>query len=160
MEAARWMAGMGTDYPEHLDAGLQPHRPKERYYFSRMPQRINRIVDISNYIDIKAEANLQNTTKGPASNHPGKRLWERLAKEGKKLPILGDETMADINYMKNFVFDIDSRRLNFTTESNRIIGERYGLEWAEQFHYIRDLESDNLEDNKLEQYIKTHAIPK
>ena len=27
VEAARWMAGMRTDYPEQLDAGLTPHSP-------------------------------------------------------------------------------------------------------------------------------------
>jgi LmbE family N-acetylglucosaminyl deacetylase len=35
VEAARWMAGMRTDYPEHLDAGLEPHSPKEVYYYAR-----------------------------------------------------------------------------------------------------------------------------
>lgn len=160
VEAARWMAQMATDYPEHLDAGLKPHGPKERYLFSRDPQRVNRIVDISNYIDKKVEANLQNTTKGPASHHPGKDLWNRLAKEGKRLPILGDEKTADFNFVKNFVFDIDSRRLNFTTESNKKIGEKHGLKWAEQFHYIKDLESNDPEANKLEQYIKENAVSK
>ena len=48
------------------DAGLKPHSPKERYYFSRDPQRVNRVVDISNYIDKKVEAYMINTTKGPA----------------------------------------------------------------------------------------------
>ncbi len=53
VEAARWMAEMDTDYPEHLDAGLSPYGPGECYYFSRVPQRVNRVVDISNYIDKK-----------------------------------------------------------------------------------------------------------
>ena len=85
-------------------------------------------------------------------------MFERLAKEGKKLPILGDKDQADFNYVKNFVFDIDSYRLNATTISNRKLGEKHGLGWAEQFHYIRDL--THPEDNETEKYIKTHAVLK
>ena len=92
VEAARWMAGSDTDYPEHLDAGLKPHSPKERYYFSRDPhQRVNRVVDISNYIDKKVEANMMNITKGPGGNERNK-IKRAVAKEGKQLPILeGDD---------------------------------------------------------------------
>src|SRR6266487_3514172 len=161
VEAARWMAGMGTDYPEHLDAGLKPYSPAERYYFSREPQRVNRIVDISKYINNKVEVNMLNTTKGPAGQHDGKKLKDRLAKEGKKLPILGDtDESADFNYVRDIVFDIDSRRLNFSQISNRELGKKYGLEWAERFHYINDLETNDTQPNKLEQYIKKNAVPK
>ena len=34
----------------------------------------------------------------------------------------------------------------------------YGLEWAERFHYISDLENQN--PNNLEKYIKENAKPK
>jgi LmbE family N-acetylglucosaminyl deacetylase len=156
VEAARWMAGMSTDYPEHLDAGLEPHSPKEVYYYARTPQRANRIVDITNYIDKKVESNMQNVTKGPAGKGKGLALKERLAKEGKKLALLGDDdSKADFNYIKNFVFDIDSRRLNFSNISNKQLGEQYGLGWAERFHYI-----NSLAPNRLQQYIKENAIPK
>lgn len=154
VEAARWMAGMRTDYPEHLDAGLEPHSPREVYYYARTPYRANRIVDISNYIDKKVEVNMLNVTKGPAGRGRGRALKARLAKEGKKLDILGnDDNMADFNYVKNFVFDIDARRLNFSSISNRELGEKYGLGWAERFHYIGP--SANL----LNEYIKENAKP-
>jgi LmbE family N-acetylglucosaminyl deacetylase len=156
VEAARWMAGMSTDYPEQLDAGLEPHSPKEVYYYARTPQRANRIVDITNYIDKKVEVNMLNVTKGPAGNGKGKALKERLAREGKKLALLGDnDSMADFNYIKNFVFDIDSRRLNFSNISNKELGEKYGLGWAERFHYV-----NSVTPNRLEQYVKEKAIPK
>ena len=156
VEAARWMAGMSTDYPEHLDAGLTPYSPKECYYFSRVPKRVNRVVDISNYIDKKVEACMLNVTKGPAGKEEGKKLMERLAREDKQLPILGNDVkMANFNYVKHFVLDIDAWRLNFSEFSNKEIGEPFGLEWAEHFHYINDQVP-----NKLEQYIKEHAILK
>jgi LmbE family N-acetylglucosaminyl deacetylase len=156
VEAARWMAGMSTDYPEQLDAGLEPHSPMEVYYFARTPQRANRIVDITNYIDKKVEANMVNATKGPAGKGKGLALKKRLATEGKKLALLGDDdSRADFNYIKNFVFDIDARRLNFSNISNRELGEKYGLGWAERFHYI-----NSISPNRLQQYIKENAIPK
>ena len=159
VEAARWMAGH-KDYPEYADAGLKPHGPKEVYYFSRDPQRVNRIVDISNYIDKKVEVNMLNTTKGPAGKGQGKKLRDELAKAGKQLPLLGtDDKTANFNYVKHFVFDIDSRRLNFSQISNKKLGEKYGLEWAERFHYIGDSEWND-SPTKLDEYIKQHATGK
>jgi LmbE family N-acetylglucosaminyl deacetylase len=155
VEAARWMAGMDTDYPEHLDAGLEPHTPEEVYYYSRNPQRANRIVDITNYMDKKVEVNMLNLTKGPAGVGKGKALAERLAKEGKKLAVLGDdENKADFNYIRNIVFDIEAKDTNFYSVSTRELGEKYGLGWAERFHYIGPPE------NQLEKYIREHASAK
>jgi LmbE family N-acetylglucosaminyl deacetylase len=155
VEAARWMAGMKTDYPEHLDAGLTPHTPMEVYYYARNPQRTNRIVDITNYMDKKVESNMLNVTKGPAGIAKGKALKERLAKEGKKLAVLGDDdSKADFNYIKNIVFDIQARDTNFYSISTRELGEQYGLGWAERFHYIGPAE------NLLEKYIKENTVAK
>jgi hypothetical protein len=149
------MAGMSTDYPEQLDAGLKPHTPHECYYFSRVPKRVNRVVDISNYIDKKVEVCMLNVTKGPAGKEEGKKLFDRLAAEGKQLPVLGnDREKADFNYVKHFVLDIDAWRLNFSEFSNKEIGQPYGLAWAEHFHYI----NYNV-PNKTEQYIKENAMP-
>ena len=157
VEAARWMAGARADYPEHLDAGLKPYRPKERYYYSRETKRVNRIVDISKYIDKKVEANMLNVTKGPAGKGEGKKIMDRLAMEGKQLPLLGnDEKTANFNYVKQVVFGMDSERLItfIPTVSNKELGEQYGLEWAERYHYINDEIP-----NKLELYIKEYSKP-
>ena len=159
VEAARWMAGTTNDYPEHLDAGLKPYTPSVRYYFSRVPSRVNRIVDISNFIDKKVEANMLNITKGPTGQGFGQKLREQLAKEGKKLDILGDnDREANFNWVKHFVFDIDSKRLNFGQVSNKSLGEKYGLDWAEHFYYMSDLEDQT--PNNLDKYIKQNAKTK
>jgi len=159
VEAARWMAGGRADYPEQLDAGLQPHSPKVRYYYSRTPKRANRIVDISGYIDKKVEINMLNVTKGPAGQGSGKRLQEKLAAEGKRLAILEENGKSpDHNWVKHFVFDIDARRLNFSQVSNRKLGQKYGLEWAEWYHYISDL--DDGTPNNLEKYVQANAKAK
>jgi hypothetical protein len=106
-------------------------------------------------MDKKVESNMLNLTKGPAGTGKGKALKDRLAKEGKILPILGDDdSMADFNYVKNIVFDIMERSPNFYSISTRELGKMYGLGWAERFHYIGP------DDNFLEKYIKENAILK
>ena len=65
VEAACWMAGRAHDYPEQLAAGLTVHAVTDRYYYARRPE-ITRVVDISQVIDKKVEANRANVAKGPA----------------------------------------------------------------------------------------------
>ena len=152
VEAARWMAGMSTDYPEQLEV-VEPHGVKEMYYFARGPQIVNRVVDISPYIDKKVESIVACQTQGPGGSH-GARLRKKLAEEGRKLPVLGnDDNTANFNYVKNFVLDIDSEYLR-GVPSDRKVGERYGLAWAEQFHYIGPKSSE------LKNYIQKNAISK
>jgi LmbE family N-acetylglucosaminyl deacetylase len=140
VEAARWMAGMRTDYPEQLEV-VEPHTVREMYYFARGPQLVNRVVDISPFIDIKVESNVVCKTQGPGGDN-GARLRKRLAKEGKKLAILGDDDQtANFNYIKEFVLDHD-----------KINGEKYGLDWAECFHYIGPTPS------KLNEYIQKNSV--
>jgi LmbE family N-acetylglucosaminyl deacetylase len=152
VEAACWMAGMDKDYPEHLAAGLQPHSVQEKYYFARGPQLVNRIVDITPWINQKVEANLANKTQGPAGEN-GARLRARLAAQKLRLPILGnDDETASREYIKHFVLEYDSRHLR-GVPSDREVGRPYGLEWAEAFHYIGPTES------LLDRYIAEHAVP-
>ena len=140
VEAARWMAGMRTDYPEQLEV-VEPHTVREMYFFARGPQLVNRVVDISPFIDIKVESNVVCKTQGPGGDN-GARLRKRLAKEGKKLAILGDDDQtANINYIKEFVLDHD-----------KINGEKYGLDWAECFYYIGPTPS------KLNEYIQKNSV--
>jgi LmbE family N-acetylglucosaminyl deacetylase len=150
VEAACWMAGMDKDYPEHLAAGIHPHGVIEKYYFARGPQLVNRIVDISSTIDQKVAANVAIVTQGPGG-HAGSELRRKLTAQGKRLPMLGDnDETADREYFKHFVLDYDSEALR-GVPSDRELGRKYGLEWAEPFHYIGPPQS------KLDQYIAEHA---
>jgi hypothetical protein len=149
VEAACWMAGGGLDYPEHKDAGIMPHAVRERYYYARGPQLVNRIVDIGETIDQKVESNRVIVTQGPGGN-AGVRLRDRLAKEGKSLPILeGSDEQANSNYIKQVVMDLDSQRIR-GVPSDKEVGNAFGLEWAERFHHVGPRES------KLEEYIKSN----
>lgn len=128
VEAACWLSGAGKDYPEHYKAGLKPARIREKYYHARSPQGhnlVNRIVDISSYIDPKTRGNVANRSKGPAGGN-GSRLRKELAAQGKRLPLLGDDdATADFQYVKHFLM-----------EDWRLLGKRFGLEYAEAFRYI------------------------
>ncbi len=152
VESACWMAGMDLDYPEHLAFGLQPHAVLEKYYFARGPQLVNRIVDIGPWIDHKVEANVANKTQGPCGEN-GARLRAKLASQKRKLPLLGsDDDTANRAYIKHIVLDYDSEYQR-GIPSDRELGQKYGLEWAEAFHYISPRQS------KLDSYISSHALP-
>ena len=151
VEAARWMSG-SVDYPEQLDV-VKPYSVKDRYYFARGPQLVNRIVDISKHIDTKVLSNVVITTQGPGGDN-GSRIKKNLAAKGKKLPILGDtDESADFNYVKHFVLDKDSQAQR-GTPSDKEIGKKYGLEWAEAYHYIGSPVST------LAEYIEKNAVDK
>jgi LmbE family N-acetylglucosaminyl deacetylase len=142
LEAACWMAGRDHDYPEQFAAGIEPHAVREKYYYARRPE-ITRVVDISGVVDLKVEANRANRAEGPAGEH-GSRLRAELAKKNLRLPLLdGDDDTADRNYIKEFVL-----------ARNRELGRKYGVAYAEAFHYIGPGAA-----NATEQYVRDHAVP-
>jgi LmbE family N-acetylglucosaminyl deacetylase len=144
VEAACWMAGSRWDYPEHFEAGLKPHAVREKYYFARGPQLVNRVVDISLYIDKKVAVNRANVTQGPAGEN-GAALRRRLAAEGKRLPLLGDDDeTANREYIKQFVL-----------ADNREWGRRHGVAYAEPFHYI----GPTAQESALDEYVERNAVP-
>ena len=150
VEAARWMAGMNTDYPEQLEV-VEPHTVKEMYYYARGPQIINRVVDITKYIDAKVKSTIACRTQGPGGDN-GALLRKNLADRGKKLKLLGDnDESANFNYIRDFVMDIDSGYWR-GIPSDRTTGRKFGLEWAECFHYIGPQQS------KIDKFIEDNAV--
>ncbi len=146
-EAACWMSAGSRDYPEHLKAGLKTTSVREKYYHARSPQghnMVNRIVDIGSYIDPKVRANIANKGKGPAGT-AGARLRRDLARQGKKLPLLGDDDeTANFAYVKNFLM-----------EDFRLFGAQFGLGYAEAFRYIGP--EPNYAET-LRRYVDEHAV--
>ena len=143
--AVEWAAGicsMQWDYPEFGYAGVKPHPVSERYYFARGPQLVNRVVDIGDYIDKKVWVNLANVTQGP-SGDSGERLRKKLAAQGKRLPLLGnDADTANKQYTKYFALGRDRAR-----------AKPHQLEWAESFHYIGP------DEPAWENYISQNSVP-
>jgi LmbE family N-acetylglucosaminyl deacetylase len=147
VEAACWMAGRAHDYPEQFAAGLAPKEVQDKYYFARRPE-ITRVVDISAQVNKKIDACRANQAQGPGG-HLGSRLRASLAKRNLRLPLLGeDDTTADRNYIREFVL----RR-------NRELGKRYGVEYAEVFHYIPPGAAGADRDPRVDAYVKQHAVP-
>jgi LmbE family N-acetylglucosaminyl deacetylase len=141
VEAACWMAAGGKDYPEHFAAGLTPHAVREKYYFARFQQRMNRIVDISATVEKKIDMLIENKAQGPAGER-GAQLRAQLARQGMRLPLLGsDDTAANRNYIREFVL-----------AENAALGRKHGMAYAEGFHYIGP------EPDKLSEYIKSNAV--
>jgi LmbE family N-acetylglucosaminyl deacetylase len=142
VESACWMSRSEWEYPEHFKAGLTPHGPEDKYYFARGPQLVNRVVDTSDYVDAKVHCNLANLTQGPAGDQ-GARLKRRLADEGRRLPILGDDDdSANRAYTKHIALRRD-----------RIRGMAHGLSYAELFHY------SPADDSYEEDYVRENAVP-
>ena len=82
VEAARWMAGMGKDYPEQVTLGTAPHTVTEQYYWvAREGQPYNRVVDISDYMEEKVASMSANKSQGPAGSS-GSRLKAQTRKTG------------------------------------------------------------------------------
>jgi LmbE family N-acetylglucosaminyl deacetylase len=148
VEAACWMAGRDHDYEEQFAAGLKPKEVQDKYYFARRPE-VTRVVDISKQVDKKIDTNRANVAKGPGG-HLGSRLRAELAAKGQKLPLLGDDDVtADRNYIREFVL-----------AGSRELGKKYGVEYAEAFHYIPAGAAGADRDPKVEAYVKQHAVKK
>ncbi|PYT22273.1 MAG: hypothetical protein DMG57_35890 [Acidobacteria bacterium] len=142
VEAACWMGGRVHDYPEQFAAGLETHAVSDKYYYARHPD-ITRVVDTSGTVEKKIDANLCNVAKGPGGHH-GSKLRAELAKQGKKLPLLGDDDRtADRNYIREFLLAED-----------RVLGKKYGVEYAEAFHYIGPATP-----SAVDGYVKQNALP-
>lgn len=148
VEAACWLSGASKDYPEHYRAGLKPARIREKYYHARSPNGhnlVNRIVDITTYIDHKVRGNVANKGKGPAG-FAGSRLRAELARKGRRLPLLGeDDETANFQYVKHFLME-DWKRL----------GARFGVGYAEAFRYIGPEASH---DQEIRKYAEQHSVP-
>ena len=147
VEAASWMAGRVHDYPEQLAAGLEARAVTDKYYYARHPD-VNRVVDITSTVEKKIDANICNVAKGPGGHH-GSKLRAALARDGKKLPLLGDDDRtADRNYIREFVL-----------ATNRELGRKYGFEYAEVFHYVGPAAAAiGGTGSRIEDYIKRNAV--
>jgi LmbE family N-acetylglucosaminyl deacetylase len=139
VESACWMAGGRLDYPEHFAAGLKPHGVREKYYFARGPQLVNRVVDISSTIDKKMAVIRANRTM--IKNMVG-QLKQSLAARNLRLPTLEQDDDAAIREYVNFKF----------RERDRQVGRKYGLEYAEAYHYIGP-------DESVDDYVAKNAVP-
>jgi LmbE family N-acetylglucosaminyl deacetylase len=137
VEAACWMASGLLDFPEQFDAGLKPHSVSEKYYFARGPQQVNRVVDIGPFLPQKIAAIESCETM---IVHMVKDLNDSLAERGLRVPALSGNLDTAT---KEFIQAAFVARDHTT-------GAKYGLQYAEEFHYIGP-------DPSLDEYISRNA---
>ena len=137
-----WAEGI-TPFAFHTSsaAGLKPHSPSEKFYFSRGPQLVNRVVDSSPYIEQKkaqlaaCETMILNMVRS---------FNESLAARKLQIPTLA---AADAGAIREYV------NLALIAR-DRTAGKKYNLEYAEEFHYIGPSTSQEVRD-----YVQQHARP-
>ena len=140
VEAACWMAGGHLDMPEHFAAGLKPHSVSEKYYFARGPQLVNRVVDIGPTFEIKLACLRACRTM---VTHMIKDLNASLSERKLRLPALSGSDRAAIEEYTKVALETSDRRT----------ASRFGLDYAEAFHYIGP-------DRSMEAYVSAHAVPR
>ncbi|MGA2134931.1 MAG: PIG-L family deacetylase [Bryobacteraceae bacterium] len=138
VEAACWMSGGHLDMPEHFAAGLKPHSVSEKYYFARGPQLVNRAVDIGPMREAKLACLKSCRTM---MLHMIKDLNQSLAERHLRLPALTGGEDAAIDEFSRLALD----------NRDRAVGRKYGMDYAEAFHYIGP-------DQSLEDYVSRNAV--
>jgi LmbE family N-acetylglucosaminyl deacetylase len=139
VEAACWMSGGHLDMPEHFAAGLKPHSVSEKYYFARGPQLVNRVVDISPMVEIKLACLRSCRTM---MTHMIKELNASLVERKLRVPALSGADNAAIDEFTKMAVEA----------KDRAAGKKYGLDYAEEFHYIGP-------DRALDDYLARNAVP-
>jgi LmbE family N-acetylglucosaminyl deacetylase len=137
------MCASETDFLEHREAGFEPRAIQEQYCFhTRAEQPFNRVVDIGAHIEKKIDAIVECKSQGGGQ---GAELRARLAKQGKRLPLLGsDDRAANRAYVRQFLLD-----------DYREQAKPYGLEWIERFYYI---DRRPAAKSKVDEYIEKNAV--
>jgi LmbE family N-acetylglucosaminyl deacetylase len=99
------MAASELDFQEHIEAGFAARAISERYYFhTRRDQPYNREVDISAYLEKKIDAIVECRSLGGGGD--GAALRAKLARQGKRLPLLGnDDRTANRAYVRQFLIE-------------------------------------------------------
>lgn len=139
VEAACWMSGGHLDMPEHFAAGLRPHSVSEKYYFARGPQLVNRVVDIGPTFEIKLGCL---RTCRTMVTHMIKDLNAALVERKLRVPALSSVDSSAIDEYTKVALE----------NRDRAAGQKFGLNYAEPFHYIGP-------DRSMDRYIAGHAVP-
>ena len=111
----------------------------EKYYFARGPQLVNRVVDIGPTFETKLACLRACRTM---VTHMIKDLNASLIERKLRLPALSSINRAAIDEYTKVVLET----------RDRTAGRKFGLDYAEAFHYIGP-------DRSMGEYIAGHAVP-
>jgi LmbE family N-acetylglucosaminyl deacetylase len=108
-------------YPEHR---LEPHYVGERYYFAKSPRDVNKIVDVSDYIERKIDALCAHVSQMEMTVAD---LQVHLAASGLDIPFLGDADPAEFR-------PVIERQIKGWAAT---VGRRGGFAYGEEFRRTR-----------------------
>ncbi|MDH5201449.1 MAG: hypothetical protein OEW93_11215, partial [Candidatus Bathyarchaeota archaeon] len=111
-------------YPEQLEEGLEPHYVGEQWFFAKAPRDVNKVVDISDYIDKKIEALYQHESQMVLTVAD---MQFGLRASGLSMPELEN---LDAHDYKAAI----ERRVRAIA---RAVGRQHGFEYAEPFRRTR-----------------------
>jgi hypothetical protein len=109
-------------HPEHRDEGLAPHLVPERYYFAKSPERANRFMDISAFIEKKIDALCVHESQMKMTVDDIRMSIEATGRHGELLDFLDRG-----NYRPAIDMSIRSWA--------QTVGGKAGMEYAEEFRY-------------------------
>ena len=121
VEAAEF-AGMPLFHPEQLREGLQVHMVPERYYFAKFPERANKMVDITPFMDRKIEALLAHDSQMKLTVDSVRKAFEAMDPDTEILGMLDRENYGPVLAM-------------FIKAMGKKVGEKAGCEYGEEFRY-------------------------
>lgn len=111
-------------YPEQVKEGLEPHYVGEQWFFAKAPRDVNKVVDISDYIDKKIQALCQHESQMVLTVAD---MRFGLRASGLRLPELENLDPHD------YEAAIDRR----VRAIARAVGRQHGFEYAEPFRRTR-----------------------
>lgn len=125
VEEAYWTATFDKHHPEHLAEGLAPFSVCERWYFARVPQNTNAIIDISEVIDLRIDA-LAAHVEMMKNTINQTRL--QLQTWGRRVPMIDDAvTTGSIRPLLDMAI----------RSAAAAVGQKHGLAYAEEYRVER-----------------------
>ena len=120
-----WTAQFDKHHPEHQAEGLQPHGCFERWYFGRSVQRVTDVIDIAATIDRKVAAACAHATM---MRNFMQQLQMQARSGGWRIDAVDRALTTD---------DVEPLLAQLLRAASAQVGERHGLDVAEEFRVVR-----------------------
>ena len=124
-DEAFWTAQFDKHHPEHLAEGLQPHGCFERWYFGRSVQRVTNVIDIAATLNRKIAAACAHATM---MRNFLQQLQMQARTGGWRIDAVDQALATD---------DVEPLLAQLVRGASAQVGERHGLDAAEEFRVVR-----------------------
>lgn len=116
-------AALPLYHPEHLASGIQPHHVTEKYFFAKHPIDVNRVVEISPYIERKLAALACHASQMEFLVEDVLRQLQAAGLEAEALELSESDRAGSV--------------AGFVRGWAREAGAQAGVEYGEAFRYVR-----------------------